>query len=158
MRLSFDTIEELLAFVERLKKPRGGKNAGGDDDSAAGAVQGQPAGGTAGAPAPILPPGGGGPAFGGGAPAFTAPAGGPFGGGGPMVDPAIVGLVGRITAAIDKEVAKGQPIDVMLTWFRGELTKNGVDAANATIDQIKTTLLAKLSQPALEGIAKLTGA
>lgn len=153
MRLSFDTIEEVLAFVERLKKSRGGKNAGDTDDSAGGTT-GQTTGG---APAPIMPPPGGGmpagPFGGAGAPAFA-----PGGTVAPLLDPAVIALVNRIGPRIDAVIAGGQPAGSVLDWFRTEVTKAGQDASAATMDQIKTVFLAKLSVPALENIAKLIAA
>ena len=72
--------------------------------------------------------------------------------------PEVLALVARINARIDGAVASGQTVENVSTWFRGELIKAGVDANNATLDQIKGVLLAKAPVPALEGIAKLMNA
>ena len=154
MRLSFDSIEEVKAFVKELKGTRGGK-ADKEDD----APQGQ-------APAPLAPPAGPGapnqfnPGNGFAPPAAgaTPQAAGPFAPGAAGPAPEVLALVARINARIDGAVASGQTVENVSTWFRGELIKAGVDANNATLDQIKGVLLAKAPVPALEGIAKLMNA
>jgi hypothetical protein len=135
-------FENEAEFKARIKNPRGGK----DDDG--------PATGTQQAPAPLMPPQGGGQAFNPNPPvAFTPPQGGfP---GAPAGDPVVAGLVQRIVARIDGAIASGQPADAVLNWFRGQC---GAEAAGATMDQIKTVFLPKLTVPALENIAKLMNA
>lgn len=148
MQLIFESIDEVRDFVSKLKGTRGGKNNAADDDNA---------GPTVVAPAPLQPPAGGvmgGPAT--AAPSFVPPQAafpGPAAAA-PSVPPEILALVGRVVAKIDGALASGQPADTVLNWFRSQC---GPEAANATLDQIKTVFLAKLSQPALGNIVKLTG-
>jgi hypothetical protein len=145
MKLEFNSIEEVKEFVAQLKGTRGKK---GDSDGETGPL----------APAPVMPT-----ANPGGAPAFQGPsavqgfapaAGAPFpaatGG-----DPAIATLVHRIGVGIDTQLARGSDPNNALTWFRQQC---GPEAAAATMDQIKTVFLPRLPMPALENIAKLTGA
>lgn len=143
MRLSFDSIEEVKEFVEQLKGTRGGKGRGKDkEESEAETV-------TAPAPAPLQPPAA--------APAFSAapaPTTGFPGAAAPSV-PDNSAIVTRITAKIDGAIQSGQPVDAILTWFRGQA---GPEAASATLDQIKSVFLPKLAQPVLENIAKLMNA
>jgi hypothetical protein len=137
--VEFDNEAE---FKARIKNPRGGK----DDDG--------PQVGSAQAPAPLMPPQQQQPAFNPNPPAaFTPPQGGfP---GAPVADPVVAGLVQRIVARIDGAIANGQPADAVLSWFRGQA---GAEAVAATMDQIKTVFLPKLTVPALENIAKLMNA
>ena len=140
MKLCFDSIEEVKEFVGSLKGTRGKK---GDADEPAG--QG---------PAPMMPP-----VTNQGA-QFAPQAAGfaptnPFGGGAPTAAPEVTALVQRIGAKIDAALASGQPPDAALAWFR---QRCGPEAAAATLDQIKTVYLAKLSVPHLEETAKLMGA
>jgi hypothetical protein len=141
MKLCFDSIEEVKAFVGSLKGTRGGKK--GDDD--------EPQTGTQTAPAPLMPPANPPSAF---TPAaFTPPQGGfP---GQPAGDPAVAALVQRINTRIDSAIASGQPADSVLGWFRGQC---GAEASAATMDQIKTVFLPKMAVPGLENIAKLMNA
>jgi hypothetical protein len=138
MKLCFDSIEEVKDFVGSLKGTRGKK---GDADD----------GGDAKAPPPIMPP------VGGASTGFTSPASGFIAQGGfpPAGDPAVQALVTRINTKIDGALASGQPQDAALQWFRGQC---GPEAAAATMDQIKTVFLPRLTLPALENIAKLMGA
>ena len=149
MKLCFDSIEEVKEFVGSLKGTRGKGKGDADDGSAAGQ--------TTHAPAPIMPPVGGAPAqFAPPAAGFAAP--NPFGaqqGGMPSVAPEVAALVARINAKIDGALASGQPQDAALAWFRGQC---GPEAAAASMDQIKTVFLPRLTPPALENIAKLMGA
>jgi hypothetical protein len=141
---TFDSVDEIRAFVkDHLKGTRrGGK---GDDDGNE----------SAGAPAPIMPPAT--------APTIQAgftPAGVGFPSATPTpsfggTSPEVTALVGRISAKIDDVIAKGQPADAVLNWFR---ERCGTHAAAATLDQIKTVFLAKLSVPHLEETAKFIGA
>ena len=142
MKLCFDSIEEVKAFVGSLKGTRGKK---GDDDEPA----------TTQAPAPLQPPGQQQQPFNPApAPAAFQPPQGGFPGA-PAGDPAVANLVQRITARIDSAIASGQPADAVLNWFRGQC---GAEAAGATMDQIKTVFLPKLAVPGLENIAKLMNA
>lgn len=150
MQLTFNSIEEVREFIKSLKGTRGGK--GGDDSEGTAAV-----GAVHQAPAPIQPPVSQPGAFAPApqstafpsAPAFSSPSG---------VAPEIQAVVGRIVTRTDALIAGGQPADAILNWFRGECTKAGQDASSATLDQIKTVILPKLSQPLLENFAKLIGA
>jgi len=151
MRLSFDSIEEVREFVKGLKTSRTGK--GSDDEGGAA---------TGSAPQPLAPPQGGQTGGFPGAGGFAPPGGGatPAVGGFPAPGvtgpaPEAVALVNRITAAVDKAVASGQPADAVLAWFRGQC---GPEAANATMDQIKGHFLPKAALPTLENIAKLMNA
>ncbi len=154
MKLCFDSIEEVKEFVGNLKGTRGGRKGEPDE-----------AGEGKSAPAPMLPPTGtGGQAGfpGAGSTGFAPPAGGatqagagPFAPGAPAVAPEVAALVTRISTRIEGAVASGQPADAVLQWFRGQC---GAEAANATIEQIKTVFLPKLALPALENIAKLMNA
>ncbi len=148
MKLCFDSIEEVKEFVGSLKGTRGKGKGEADDGPAAGQA--------AHAPAPIMPPVGGAPAqFAPPAAGFAAP--NPFGaqGGTPGVVSEVAALVQRINAKIDGALASGQPQDAALAWFRGQC---GPEAAAASMDQIKTVFLPRLTAPALENIAKLMGA
>lgn len=156
MKLCFDSIDEVREFVKGLKTSRNKNDA--DEGTQAGATGGQIA------TAPIQPPVGGGAGFPGAPGGFAAPgagagpAGGAFPAAGAQTGPApeVLAMVARITARMDAVLQSGQgTVDTMLPWFRGQC---GPEAANATLDQIKQNFLPRLSYPALEGIAKLTGA
>lgn len=146
MRLSFDSIDEVKEFVKGLKGTRGGK-AGDNDDGAGPQTGGQTA------PALLQPPtgqtfnpGAGGAAFNPGGAAGFSPVG---------VAPEVTALVNRIVARADALVAGGQDANAMLTWFR---TQCGPEAAQATLDQIKTVFLSKASVTTLTEMVKLIGA
>lgn len=149
MKLCFDSIAEIREFVAGLKGTRGKKGEGDD---------GEP--GTGNAPAPLQPPTQQPGAFQPAAntlqqPAQFNPAQGFPGTGAPAGDPAVQAIVQRIVARIDGAISGGQPVDAMLTWFRGQC---GPEAANATMDQVKQVFLFKLAMPSLENIAKLMNA
>jgi hypothetical protein len=150
MKLEFESIEEVKEFVTKLKGTRGGK-ADKEDE----APQGQ-------APAPMAPPAGGqftpGAGFAPPAAGATAGGAGPFAAAANGPAPEVLALVTRINTRIDGAAASGQPVDQMVAWFRGECAKAGLDANNATMDQIKAVFLPKMPVPALEGIAKLMNA
>lgn len=143
MKLEFNSVEEVKEFVSQLKGKRG-TGKGGDDETSTGT-----------APQPLMPPGtplgvagfqpqqAAGP--------FSTPAAAQFGGAAPEV----MALVQRINAKIDGTAASGQSLDAAVAWFRGQC---GPEAAAATMDQIKTGFLPRMSVPALENIAKLMGA
>jgi len=153
MRLEFDSIEEVKDFVTKLKGTRGGK---ADKDEAEETK--------AAAPEPLKPPAQTAAAFNPGngfaapAPGAAPQAAGPFAAAAPAVAPEVLALVTRIGTRIDGAIASGQPADQVLAWFRGECQKAGIDATNASLDQIKSVLLVKMPVPALEGIAKLMNA
>lgn len=148
MRLSFDSIDEVKEFVKGLKGTRGGK--GGDAD------EGQ----TAGTPAPLQPPATQPGPFN---PAAFAPQGAgvaqaaaafPAAGAiGPA--PEVLALVQRISAKIDGAIASGQPAENVLAWFRSQC---GPEAAQASMDQIKSVVMPRMAMPALAEIAKLMNA
>ncbi len=73
----------------------------------------------------------------------------------PTVAPEVAALVQRIVTKLDAAIASGQPTDQVLAWFRGQC---GPEAANFSMDQIKTVALPRLAQPGLENIAKLMNA
>ena len=144
--VEFESMDEFEAFKVSGKKTRGKKDEDGP------AAEPQPLIGSV--PAPLQPPstfnpsGFAPPAAGAtqAAPAFPAAAA-------PGPEPAVVALVEKINARLS-----AIPItDQAIAWFRSELVKHGLDAAQATMDQIKAVHLPKLSVPALEGIAKLVG-
>lgn len=160
MKVEFthETAEGLNAqvadYVANVKKKRGGK-----EETEGAAIGGQAA------PAPLMPPPNGGPAFAGpgAAAGFAPPAAGaaPTGmafpaAGAPQVAPEVAALVQRIAAKVDSVVQSGQTdVGQMLTWFRNQC---GPEAAAATLDQIKANFLHRLSVPALDGIAKMMAA
>lgn len=163
MKLCFDSIEEVKEFVTQLKGTRGGKgkdkDEGGDEAPATNVAQPTAVNQ---APQPLQPPaagegfpGTGGPAP--GAAGFTPPGGAsPFpAASAPVLVPEIAGLVNRISTRIDSAISGGQPAETVLAWFKGQC---GPEAANATMDQIKTVFLPKAAQPTLENIAKLMNA
>ncbi|MEL7086871.1 MAG: hypothetical protein AAGL98_00265 [Planctomycetota bacterium] len=162
MKLCFDSIEEVKAFVGELKGTRGGRKGGSDDGEA------QPQAGQA--PAPLNPPQGGPQAAmqpqqttqfnpGAGFPGAAGASAGFLGAGAPGIDPNVQAVVQRIIVAMDGAIAKGQPAAAVLQWFQGEGVKAGVaEAQNATLDQIKGIVLPKMGLPALENIAKLMNA
>jgi hypothetical protein len=141
--VEFDSEEE---FKARIKNPRGGKNNADDGTD-------QPAGQQA--PAPLMPPPQPQQPFNPApAPAAFTPPSSPFPGT-PAIDPAVAGFVQRIATRLDTVIAQGQPADLALSWLRGQC---GAEASAATLDQIKTVFLPKLTAVGLEQIAKLTGA
>lgn len=142
-QFTFNSIDEVKEFVKSLKGTRGGK--GDTDDAPAGT-----------SPAPAMPPTGGAPAF--QPPGATAgfgasPAPSPFGG--PQPAPEVAALVQRIVTKTDSILAGGSDPVAALKWFRDQL---GPEAATASLDQIKTVFLPKMTVPALENFAKLVGA
>lgn len=148
MRLSFDSIEEVKEFVSGLKGTRGKK---GDADEATGQ-----------APVPMPPPNNA-PNFPGSV-GFAPPAGGaapmgagPFATGAPGVAPEVLALVQRINDRTNAIVTgpPAQPVEQVLQWFRNQC---GAEAASATMDQIRTIFLPRMTQPGLEEIAKLINA
>lgn len=148
MELKFFSIEEVKEFVASLKGTRGGKK--GDD---AEEVKGN-------APPPLPPPAHqtqGFPGSGG----FVPPAGGATQTGGafpaaaaPNSAPEAHPHVARIIAGIEKSLQGGTDVNNMLNWFRSQC---GAEAANATLDQIKTVFIPKQSPAVLENIVKLMG-
>jgi hypothetical protein len=144
MKIEFNSVEEVKEFVAQLKGTRG-KKGDGDGEANPGPQ----------APAPVMPPGGA-PTFqgAGATQGFTPPAASPFP---PPTgsDAHVTALVQRISVGIDTQLARGSDPNSALTWFRQQC---GPEATAATMDQIKTVFLPRLLMPALENIAKLTGA
>jgi hypothetical protein len=141
MKLSFDSIEEVKEFVASLKGTRGKKGDTEDPPSVPAPAQPPTTGFVAGPQQAVFAPGPQAPVT----PAFPVA----------TVDPAVASLVQRISTKLDAAIAGGQNADAALAWFRNRC---GAEAANATMDQIKTVYLTKLSVPNLEETAKLMGA
>lgn len=140
MELKFFSIDEVKEFVKQLKGTRGGKGDATDEGPITGAT----------VPHPLNPPQGGAATFNPGG-AFNPGAGFPTG-----PAPEVVALATRISARIDFVIqSMGQSPENTLKWFRDQF---GPEAANATMDQIKTVFLPKSTVPALENIAKLIAA
>lgn len=170
MKLVFESLEELHAFyneafgdsegsTEKPKRTRRSKK----DDAGEGAQAG-------GAPAPMAPPasngqvGTGGQAFTGFAPpaagagpgpGFVAPAAAPAPAPPTGPSPEITALVQRICTRIDAAIASGQNQDAALAWFR---TECGQNAAQATMDQIKSHHLFQQTPDKLAYFAKVMNA
>ena len=149
--VEFESMEEFEAFRTSGKKTRTKKEEADENVAAQGN-----------APAPLAPPAGAQPGFNPGATTgFAPPAAGAAtlgafpAAGAPTVAPEVVALVNRIKAVVDSAIAKGQPVDQMLGWFRSQC---GAEAANYTMDQIKDVALPKMAVPALEQMAKLMNA
>ena len=148
MKLEFDSVEEVKDFMSQLKGTRGKKGDVDDVDAKAPAPIMPPATSTAFAPpqagfAPL------------GAPVGAPTTFAPFPTGMPAAAPEVIMLVQRINASIDAAIAKGQSPDHALNWFRQQC---GPEAAAATLDQIKTVFLPRLTASALDNIVKLMGA
>ena len=149
MKLEFDSIDEVKAFIAQLKGTRGKKGDDVEEVMPNAPQVPAPMAIPTSQPAAFNPAGFAPPAAGAGqaAVAFPAPAAtGPA--------PEVVALVGRIIERLDATLKSGQPPDGALTWFRSQC---GPEAAQATMDQIKTQFLPRLAVPALENIAKLMG-
>lgn len=149
--VEFDNEDEFEAFRTSGKKTRA---RGSKDDT----NEGNPAGTSPGnAPAPMQPPTGGSPDMSGmGAQQGGFPGAGsgfPSASTGPS--PEVAALVARINAKTDAAVASGQNAEQARAWLAGQC---GAEAANATLDQIKTVYLAKLPVPQLTNIAGLMAA
>lgn len=148
MKLCFDSIAEVKEFVGGLKGTRGKKDDENNEGAATVHTAAAPLQPPQGAPAQTFQPGP--------APnaAFSPPA---FPGANqPLIDPAVQALVNRITARMDSALSSGATkLEDMLNWFRQQC---GPEASGATLDQIKTAFMPKLSVPTLENIAKLMSA
>lgn len=171
MKLEFDTLEEVMDFASRIggdegeTKTRRTRKTKDTAATSGGTEAPDPAGIPNGGNSPTLVPSDAG-NFGGAAsgPVFTPPGGGAFPGGpatgaavgaAPGPSAPVVALVQRIAARVDAAIAQGQPAQGALDWLRAQC---GTDAAQATLDQIKQTFLARLGEPQLESMAKLMGA
>jgi hypothetical protein len=154
MKLEFDSIDEVKAFYAQLKGTRGKK---GDDEPSGDALTGALAPPVQ-VPQPMAIPTQQ-PVFNPAGFAPQAQPAGPAAQGFPaaVADPKVTELVTKITQRLDSTLASGQAPDAALTWFRSQCAQAGLDAAQATLDQIKTIMLPKMSVPLLENIAKLMG-
>lgn len=142
--------EQAKDYVSKLKGTRGGKNTGEGDSTQAGQ-----------APTPLQPPPGGPAGFSPGA-GFAPQAGGATQMGGAFLAagatgpaPEVLALIHRINTRLDGAVASGQPAEAARSWLASQC---GPDTANFTLEQIKTTVLPRMSAPTLEQIAKLMAA
>jgi hypothetical protein len=144
MKLEFNSVEEVKEFVAQLKGKRGPK---GDNDDGAAEQR---------APAPVLPPAAASTGFGGAPSQFSSGFPGVGAGHAGASSGEVTALVHRVNAKIDGAIGSGQPADAVLSWFRQRC--EGVGGAAATLDQIKTVYLPKLSIAHLEETAKLMGA
>ena len=156
--VEFESEDEFEAFRISGKKPRKGKGDKDEPETATGAATN-----TVTAPAPIQPPAaaptfapqaapspfGAAPAAGVAptAAAFPAPvASGPA--------PEVLALVQKISEQVDKVIGMGQPADKVLDWFQ---KRSGAGAEQATMDQIKSVFLPRMSTEMLTDTAKLIG-
>ena len=149
MKLEFDSIDEVKAFYAQLKGTRGKKGDDADEaaPTATATVQQVPA------PMAVpttFPSAGFAPPVAGAAQTaqvFPAPvATGPA--------PEVLALVNKIITKLDDSLAAGNAPDAALNWFR---TQCGPEAAQATMDQIKTHFLPRMAQQPLEFVAKQMG-
>lgn len=148
MKLCFDSIDEVKAFVGELRGTRGGRKGASGDDPGPDAPSFSPAP-AFNPPATRAPSG------------FTAhsapPAGAPAGFpavGAAGAAPAIHSLAKAIIDRTDAALTTGQPVEPILNWFKTQL---GPDAANATWDQMKTVHIPRLSEAQLKQIAPQFG-
>ena len=165
--VEFESEDEFEAFRVSGKKPRKGKGDKdeskdqGESETSQAALE--PKGPGASAPAPIQPPAaaptfapqaapspfGAAPAAGVAptAAAFPAPvASGPA--------PEVLALVQKISEQVDKVIGMGQPADKVLDWFQ---KRSGAGAEQATMDQIKSVFLPRMTMEQLAETAKLIG-
>jgi hypothetical protein len=145
--IDFDNWDEMEAFRTSGKRTRGkGKDKDDGDENEAGPAQ----------VATFTPPPTQTPATASAATGFQAP-GGAAGFAPPNAAPAapaIHPLVQPIIAKIDAALAAGQPEANVLGWLRQQL---GAEAAQATMEQVKTVYLPKASEPILQSIAQPLG-
>ena len=134
MKLCFDSIDEVKAFVNQLKGTRGKK---GEDDEPVAAPAAPPVGGQ-----PQMPQ------------AFTAPQPALNSGFPGVASSAPNPLVGQIITKLDGALASGQSVDMMTNWFRNLL---GPDAAQANLDQIRTVFIPRLPELQLKQLAQQVG-
>ncbi len=133
--VEFDTVEEFEAFRTSGKKTRTKKEEAADEVvmDAMDVTKLPPA--TAFAP-PVQAPQG----FPGSPPVATPQAANP--------------IVAQIIAKVDGALASGQSPDNVLNWFRQQI---GPDAAQATLDQIKTVFLPRMTDTQLKTLAPMFG-
>ncbi len=140
--IDFDTWDEMIAFTTSGKKTRTKKEEAADD-AVSGGDLGLPAVGTPGAvigtsgfTPPVQPMQG----FPGSLPAAAPQAANP--------------IVAQIIAKVDGALSSGQSPDNVLNWFRQQI---GPDAAQATLDQIKTVFLPRMNDAQLKTLAPMFG-
>lgn len=145
--VEFDSMEEFESFRTSGRKPRT-KREEIDDAAVAAPAAAQPAPAVTPAPSAAAPP-----------PApqtFTPPPvaihGFPSGNSGapPAPHPLVTAIIGKIDGAI----ASGQQADAVIAWFRQQI---GPDAAQATLDQIKSVFIPRMSEVQLRQIAPQLG-
>jgi len=134
--IDFDTWDEMIAFTTSGKKTRTKKEEAADDA----AEQPTPPAATFTPPVAVQAPQG----FP-GSTALAAPA--------PPAAP-VNPIVAQIVAKVDGALSGGQSPDNVLNWFRQQI---GPDAANATLDQVKTVYLPRMSEAQLKTLAPMFG-
>ncbi len=131
--IDFDTWDEMIAFTTSGKKTRTKK------EEAAEEIAEQTA--TATPSAPVQ--------------GFTAPVVPASFPGSPPAAPAVANpIVAQIIAKVDGALSSGQSPDNVLNWFRQQI---GPDAAQATLDQIKTVFLPRMNDAQLKALAPMFG-
>ncbi len=135
--IDFDTWDEMIAFTTSGKKTRTKKEEKEEaEEIAAQTVTATPSAPVQGFTAPVVPVQG----FPGSMPAAAPQA----------VNP----IVAQIIAKVDGALSSGQSPDNVLNWFRQQI---GPDAAQATLDQIKTVFLPRMSPTELKMLAPMFG-
>ncbi len=132
--VDFDTWDEMEAFRTSGKKTRTKKEEAADiAEETAVATPSAPVQGFT---APVVPVQG-------------------FPGSMPPAAPAAVNpIVAQIIAKVDGALSSGQSPDNVLNWFRQKI---GPDAAQATLDQIKTVYLPRMNDAQLKTLAPMFG-
>ncbi len=138
--IDFDTWDEMIAFTTSGKKTRTKKEEAADE-AVSGGDMGLPAVGT---PGSVI-----------GTSGFTAPVvPTSFPGSAPAAPQAANPIVAQIIAKVDGALSSGQSPDNVLNWFRQQI---GPDAAQATLDQIKTVFLPRMNDAQLKTLAPMFG-
>lgn len=143
--VEFDSMDEFEAFRTSGRKTRGKSQSGMTEVEEAVEAQAGRADPTDTRPPPAAPPA---PAAQGFTPPPTATVHSFPGNSG--TNP----IVTAIIAKIDGALSSGQPTDAVVMWFRQQI---GPDAANATLEQIKTVFIPRLSEAQLKQIAPQLG-
>ena len=148
--VEFESEDEFEAFRVSGKKTRKGKGDKDEPETATALAPIQlPAAAPTFAPQAAPSPFGAAPAAGVAptAAAFPAPvASGPA--------PEVLALVQKISEQVDKVIGMGQPADKVLDWFQ---KRSGAGAEQATMEQIKSVFLPRMSTEMLTDTAKLIG-
>ncbi len=131
--IDFDTWDEMIAFTTSGKKTRTKKEEAAEEIAEQTVTATPPV--TAFTP-PVQPMQG----FPGSPPAAAAQAANP--------------IVAQIIAKVDGALSSGQSPDNVLNWFRQQI---GPDAAQATLDQIKTVFLPRMNDAQLKTLAPMFG-